>query len=310
MYLRRWTAAVQPPMEPFVYVYRRGQTDPERRAPTNLAWERGLYAVDPRAADDGDPEVAEKALSAIEHHARRAFAYIDAHGALDSRPHILAMSNFLAVFVLRTRKGLLSLEQRMQRMAETFPEEYIESQGGIDAVIDQLRRRGVKSDELTAEKVTDAARRAARRIATNREFRIQRVFGTGGKVAGVLQQMNWCVVNTEFRAKFITCDAPVLVPEEGEGKTWWEAPGVGFATLGAEVWFTLDPDRAVVASFKPLPRHDTLPAHHVQQINEWLAHASLEFVVCHRGRPQIAKLMAGLRPIDVSLPPPQDRPNM
>jgi hypothetical protein len=300
-FLERWTRPVDPPRQPFLYVYERGRRDPRTRAPGNIAWERGLYRVHPEAAVDGDPETVELALSQHESYAKHAFDAIDATGRLDDPQHITAVANFLALFLLRTRKGLLGLERRAREMAETMPDELLSRPGYVRRLQRQALAEGARPEQVTREKLMEAARGAALRVSENREWRIARIFSLAQKASAALISKHWCVVGAETPAQFIVSDAPVLVPWMGDEQAWWKAPPVGIAQDGAEVWFPLDPDHALLASSKWLPPTTVLAASAVDQLNRFSMQVCLDFVIAHRPRPKIAEFMAALAPSDGSL---------
>lgn len=296
VYLRRWTAVATPPREPFVYLYRRGEAEPERGAPKNVAVLRALYEVPPAAAIDGDREHVEKWLSAVESDVARAFAYVDEHGVLDQPKHIESVALFVAAQMVRTPRFLNGLKMRLQECAAN-PRTLLAMHGGIPGLRRKLRLHGVPSHDLTNENILRFVAASAGHDAIHSERRVGRIPEVIENSNGQLRSMRWSVVAATSPEQFITSDHPVLVPTAVPGRPWWEPPSARLAPHGIEVWFPLDPCRALVARRGVTPPIAALPPNGVREVNERLARQCMEFVISHRSRPRLAALMASLEPI-------------
>jgi hypothetical protein len=293
VYLRRWTAEVTPPREPYVFLYRRGEAEPERGAPKNVAVLRGFYEIPSGAAIDGDREHVEKWLSTVESGVAHAFAYVDEHGRLDERPHIDSIALFVATQMVRTPRFLRGLEARLQECASN-PRVLVAMHGGVPTLRHKLRLLGAPRRDLTNDKILRFVAASARHDAVHRERRVGRIPEVIENSTRHLRSMQWDVVEAASPEQFITSDHPVLVPTAIPGRPWWEPPSAHLFPRGIEVWLPLDPGRALVARRTPAHSIAVLPAHDVRRFNERLATQCHQFVIAHRPRPRLAGFMASL----------------
>ncbi|MCK6478561.1 MAG: DUF4238 domain-containing protein [Planctomycetaceae bacterium] len=292
MYLRRWTTSVDPPMEPFVYAYYRGQTDPKRKAPQNIGYVPGLYALNPNWVADGDPEALEKLFSRLEGRARSAFGFIDRHRHLQHVEHREAIAHFVAAMFLRTHKEQLAEARRALEWVDELVADQIEELGGLDSVRRLIERFGGGPEDTSDAGLLQFMTAVATRVATERKYRLMRLPASCEKIAGHFLAMHFCVTLAPPLQQFVTSDSPVLLPTMNEPPHWWRTHEVGIGQDGAEIWFPLDPDKALLVTRKPVPLTMFLGAGQLEEINRLCMRRSLEFVITHRRRPQIAAFVA------------------
>lgn len=298
MYLRRWVDTRQPPpITPFLWIYTRGAEAPKRRSPKNFAYQRGFYRVRNEFLFADDPETIEKDLARIESATASAIREIERRDIVPFGAPRHALAAFIGALELRTEKAEQSIARRLSAIADQPPERLLDMIDGEDAVRTRLLEHGAPPEQVTTQQLRQLALVSARNVADSRDSRLRQLIQTGTSIAKVLVEMNWCVATAPVAATFITSDAPVLIPESGPPREWWEPRGVGFAQEGAEVMLPLDPARLLIVTAKPAPLTDELTREQVDRVNAWTIASAFRHVICHRSRPQVARLVAA------SLPP-------
>lgn len=241
-------------------IYDRSKNEYRRQIPEKVAVEKDYYAV---IDADGKKDMGvERFLEKIEHKASLAIKKLDAREMLtpEENEAIALFVGYMKCRVPDFEKGVNELTEKMlMELSKTL----FADEKSAASLMKQMEADAGESSGLTPADMVAFAEGGLYEIKqTNRGYTVDMMITMGHKIANLLMNMDWVILQAPSETAFITTDNPfVLTPPSGHtpGHIYG---GYGIATKGAlkimplsakSVLMITDMGRRV--AFKTLPKH-------------------------------------------------------
>ena len=240
---------------PYLWVYRRGQAEPQKRAPKNVAVISHFYSVDVEGV--GRDSRVEDLLSRIESEVAPICRRLRNSEDALSEEDRAALAKFIAWMYFRvpgvreTRDNVFDdLSQLILQMTdahyEDFPPEQREAIG------------------LSREELKQAISGEERHFQASQAVHLWHTLRHAERFVPLFLKMNWAFLHSPQGSVFVTSDCPV-VPLNPQLSTRVER--VGIATPGVEVTFPVSAHLCLLLTWEGPTAYVDIGEHKVAQIN-------------------------------------------
>lgn len=241
LYLREWIDSEsldKDGVEPYLWVYEKGISEPYQKAPKNVAFRGNLYSVD--ASSDFDEDAVEKIFQRVE----SDYAIVWRQKIMEHQPLSEKDRGIVATFVSALFPRSPFMRDHLGGMVEEIAQKVTNM---ITSSEDELKRLGKQYEEKTGQSIAgfevEVFDPANFELEATRESKTAIMLTLLKDIFPFISRMSLVFVEASEGESFLTCDMPVSLSAPRR------TGPVGFGSPDAEVALPLSPKICLIASW-------------------------------------------------------------